>query len=80
MVIHIHQVPISIPTGISKWIEESEDNKFEFNVMIEQIKESYQDFYKDLQKMEDEYNKTIEYLCSKYPQYLEEIKNVEKID
>lgn len=80
MVIHIHKVPISIPTGISKWIEESEDNKFEFNVMIDQIKKSYQDFYEDLQKMEDEYNKTIEYLCSKYPQYLEEIKNVEKID
>lgn len=80
MVIHIHKVSISIPTGISKWIEENEDNKFEFNVMIEQIKKAYQDFYEDLQKMEDEYNKTIEYLYSKYPQYLEEIKNVEKID
>lgn len=80
MIIHIHQTSISIPTGISKWIEENEDNKFEFNVMIEQIKKAYQDFYTELQEIENEYNKTLEYLYLNYSHCIEEIENVEKID
>jgi hypothetical protein len=37
MVIKIGETAISIPTGISNWAKESEDNRFEFDVMLKQM-------------------------------------------
>lgn len=43
MVTHIGEHSVSIPTGISNWVNESEDNKFEFDVMIEQLRDAIAD-------------------------------------
>lgn len=43
MVAHIGKHSVSIPTGISNWVNESEDNKFEFDVMIEQLEDALAD-------------------------------------
>ena len=37
MVLHVCGEPISVPTYISKWAEENEDNKIELQGMVEAI-------------------------------------------
>lgn len=75
MVIHIYNTAISIPTAISNWANENEDNKFEFNVMIEQIKNAYEEKYKDLKEIKEEYEKEVDYLCTKYPYLFDKPEN-----
>ena len=46
MVVNIGEHSISIPVGVSNWAKESEDNKFEFDVMLQQLMSATNDVLK----------------------------------
>lgn len=46
MTIDISGVSVSIPNGISDWIHQSEDNKTEFDGMLQSIMYAVKMFYK----------------------------------
>ena len=46
MVVRIGEHSISIPVAVSNWANESEDNKFEFDVMLKQIMDAVNDVLK----------------------------------
>lgn len=50
MIIDIGGISISIPTYISDWVHENEDNKTEFNGMIDSIMYAVKKFYKEKYK------------------------------
>ena len=47
MTINIGDVSVSIPNGISDWVHQSDDNKTEFNGMIESMMYAVKTFYKN---------------------------------
>lgn len=46
MVVRIGEHSISIPVGVSNWANESADNKFEFDVMLQQLMAATNDVLK----------------------------------
>ena len=50
MTINIGDVSVSIPNGISDWIHQSEDNKIEFDGMLQSIMYAVKTFYKNKYK------------------------------
>lgn len=50
MTISIGEVNVSIPNGISDWVHENEDNKIEFDGMLQSIMYAVKTFYKNKYK------------------------------
>ena len=50
MTINIGNISVSIPNGISDWVHQSDDNKTEFDGMIESIMYAVKTFYKNKYK------------------------------
>ena len=50
MTIRIGEVSVSIPNGISDWVHQNDDNKTEFDGMIESIMYAVKKFYKNKYK------------------------------
>ena len=50
MTITVGEVNVSIPNGISDWVHQNEDNKTEFDGMIESIMYAVKTFYKNKYK------------------------------
>ena len=50
MTIDIGDISVSIPTAISNWAKESEDNRTEFDGMIDSIMYAVKKFYKEKYK------------------------------
>lgn len=50
MTIDIGDVSVSIPTYISNWAKENDDNRTEFNGMIDSIMYAVKKFYKEKYK------------------------------
>ena len=50
MTISIGEISVSIPNGISDWVHQSDNNKTEFDGMIEQMMYAVKTFYKSKYK------------------------------
>lgn len=50
MTITIGEINVSIPNGISDWVHQSDDNKTEFDGMIESLMYAVKTFYKNKYK------------------------------
>ena len=50
MTITIGEINVSVPNGISDWVHQSDDNKTEFDGMIESIMYAVKTFYKNKYK------------------------------
>ena len=46
MTINIGEINVSIPNGISDWVHQNDDNKTEFDGMIEALMYAVKTFYK----------------------------------
>ena len=68
MTINIGDVNVSVPNGISDWVHQSDDNKTEFDGMIESIMYAVKTFYKNKYKpnpYQEIYERQVNYLLPK---------------
>ena len=50
MTINIGEINVSVPNGISDWVHQNDDNKTEFDGMIESLMYAVKTFYKNKYK------------------------------
>ena len=68
MTINIGDVNVSVPNGISDWVHQNDDNKTEFDGMIESIMYAVKTFYKNKYKpnpYQEIYERQVNYLLPK---------------